>query len=103
MIRHLAGTILAVVVAAPAIAREALDFQAMHSGRYRGPVDLSAYAPGADAKPPTHRFEGRLKLRGTPSTRTLVADKDYLDEADIAVSKTWPDDFDYAFVIYRRR
>ncbi len=98
MIRHLAGTILAVVVAAPAIAREALDFQAMHSGRYRGPVDLSAYAPGADAKPPTHRFEGRLKLRGTPSTRTLVADKDYLDEADIAVSKTWPDDFDYAFV-----
>ena len=98
MFARLLALALALVVIAPADAREALDLQAMQSGKYRSSVDLSAYAPGADAKPPTHRFEGRLQLRGQPSMRTLVADKEYLSDADIAASKSWIDDFDYGFV-----
>lgn len=90
--------VIALAIAAPADAREALDLQTMVSGKYRSSVDLSAYAPGADAKPPTHRFEGRLRLRGQPLMRTLVADKEYLTDTDIAASRSWIDDFDYGFV-----
>ena len=82
-------------------ARDALDFQAMQSGKgYRGSIDLSAYAPGPDAKEPTHVFEGRLKLSGQPRTRTLLADTDYLgyNKADYAQARKIPEDFDYAFV-----
>ncbi len=82
----------------PAIARDALDFDSMASGKYRSSVDLSAYAPGPDARSPSHRFEGRLALAGTPSTRTLVADTDFVRDADIAQARTLPTDFDYAFV-----
>ncbi|HET9032865.1 MAG TPA: serine hydrolase [Dokdonella sp.] len=98
MIVRLLAIIVAVVIATPALARDALDYKTMASGKYRSSVDLSAYAPGADARPPTHRFEGRLQLSGKPSLRTLVADKDYLTRAGIAASKSWIDDFDYAFV-----
>ena len=90
--------VLAFAAIAPATAREALDLQTMQSGKYRGSVDLSAYAPGAEARPPSHRFEGRLRLRGQPSMRTLVANREYLGDADIAASKSWIDDFDYGFV-----
>lgn len=95
---RLLGFVLAFAAIAPATAREALDLQAMQSGKYRSSVDLSAYAPGPDAKPPSHHFEGRLQLRGQPSMRTLVANKEYLSDADIAASKSWIDDFDYGFV-----
>ena len=98
MSRRILSLVLLVSFATPAQAREALDFETMTSGAYRSSVDFSAYAPPADAKPPSHRFEGRLQISGKPSTRTLVANRDYLDAADIAVSKTWPGDFDYAFV-----
>lgn len=57
-----------IVLALPAQAREALDYATMTAGRYRDSVDLSAYAPGKDAKPPTHRFEGRLRLSDNPSS-----------------------------------
>ena len=90
--------VLAIAAIAPATARETLDLQTMQSGKYRGSVDLSAYAPGAEARPPSHRFEGRLRLRGQPSMRTLVANREYLGDADIAASKSWIDDFDYGFV-----
>ena len=85
-------------IAQPALARDALDFDTMATGRYPRSVDLSAYAPGLDARPPSHRFEGRLKLSGTPSTRTLIADKDYLRAQDIIQARTLPADFEYAFV-----
>lgn len=98
MYLRLLALVVAFVVAMPALARDALDYQTMVSGSYRSSVDLSAYAPGADARPPTHRFEGRLQLSGKPSLRTLVADRDYLTRAGIAASKSWIDDFDYAFV-----
>ena len=98
MFGRLLALVMALVITAPAGAREALDLQSMQFGKYRGSVDLSAYAPGPDAKPPTHRLEGRLQLRGQPSMRTLVADKDYLSDADIAASRSWIDDFDYGFV-----
>lgn len=81
-----------------ALARDSLDRATMTAGKYRRSVDLSAYAPGPDARPPSHRFEGRLRLGGKPSTRTIVANRDYLTAAGVAVSKTWIDDFDYAFV-----
>ncbi len=98
MYLRLLVSIVALAVATPALARDALDYKTMVSGNYRSSVDLSAYAPPAAARPPTHRFEGRLQLSGKPSLRTLVADKDYLTDADIAASKSWIDDFDYAFV-----
>ncbi len=93
-----ASVVLLFAFAQSAIARDMLDFDTMQSGSYRHGVDLSAYAPGPDAKPPSHVFEGRLRLSGTPTTRTLVADKDYLRASDIAQARTLPQDFDYAFV-----
>lgn len=90
--------LLAVVIPAAASAREALDYEAMVSGRYRSSVDLSAYAPGADAVAPLQQFEGRLRLRGKPSTRTLVANKDYLSSRDLRLARSFPDDFDFEFV-----
>lgn len=93
------------VVAAPAWAdaaiaasRTALSWQTLESGKYRQPVNLSAYAPPADALPPTRQFEGRLTLSGQPRTRTLVADSDYLDASQIRASRSFPADFDYTFV-----
>lgn len=90
--------LLAVAIPATALAREALDYEAMSSGEYRSSVDFSAYAPSPDASQPTHRFEGRLRLRGKPSTRTLVANKDYLSNKEIRQARSFPDDFDFEFV-----
>lgn len=83
---------------AVARARTVLDRATLTTGRYRRSVDLSAYAPAADARPPTHRFEGRLRLSGQPSTRTLVAMEDFLGPAGAAPARTLPQDFDQAFV-----
>ncbi len=95
---RVAGAVFLLALALPAIARDALDFERIVAGKYRNSIDLSAYAPGPDAKPPTHRFEGRLTLSGKPATRILVADTDFLSDADIAQAQTFPTDFDYAFV-----
>lgn len=98
--RALAGLVaaLALLVASGAGARELLDRDALLAGEYRRSVDLSAYAPPADAQPPTHRFEGRLRLSGQPSTRTLLALDDFLGPGDAALARTLPQDLDVAFV-----
>ena len=84
--------------AASAWARDLLDHRSMLSGGYRNSVDLSAYAPGADARPPTHRFEGRLRLSGKPMQRTRVANTDYLSAESIKASKNFPGDLEFSFV-----
>ena len=98
MVLRLVALFIAFALATPVQARDALDYKTLVSGNYRSSVDFSAYTPGPDATPPTHRFEGRLQLRGKPSVRTLVANQDYLDRADVVAAKTWIRDFDYAFV-----
>ncbi|WP_433853617.1 serine hydrolase [Stenotrophomonas nitritireducens] len=89
---------LALLAVASADARDLLDRDALLSGRYRQPVDLSAYTPTPDAQPATQRFEGRLRLRGQPGTRTLLALDDFLGAGDVAQARTLPQDFDLAFV-----
>ena len=89
---------LALLAVASAGARDLLDRDALLSGRYRQPVDLSAYAPTPAAQPATQRFEGRLRLRGQPGTRTLLALDDFLRAGDVAQARTLPQDFDLAFV-----
>lgn len=93
--------LLLLVSAGSLQAREQLDFKAMQSGTgYRSSVDLSTFAPSPDAKPPTHEFEGRLQIKGRPSTRTLLADTDFLafSKADYRSARKIPHDFNYAFV-----
>ena len=72
--KWLLGIALSAAVAMPAMARDALDFATLESGKIRRSVDLSAFAPPADATPPSHQFEGRLTLSGKPSMRSIVAD-----------------------------
>jgi len=90
--------VVLVVAASPAMARDALDFSTMESGKIRRSVDLSAFAPAADAKPPSHRFEGQLRLSGNPSTRSIVVDKAFLRDEDLRAARTFPQDFDFEFV-----
>ena len=96
--KRLLFVVVFVAVASTAMARDTLDFATMKSGKIRGSVDLSAFAPPVDAKPPSHQFEGRLKLSGKPSTRTVVADKEFLRDEDIRAARTFPQDFDFEFV-----
>lgn len=101
LVRLLVGTVLVLLLGSTLHAREVLNFEDLQSGkRYRRAVDLSAYAPGSDARPPVHVFEGRLKLRGQPRTRTRVADTAYLgfSKSDYRAARTIPQDFDYDFV-----
>jgi len=90
--------LLAPGLAGMAHARDALGRDALLSGTYRRSVDLSAYARPADALPPTHRFEGRLRLSGQPSTRTLVVLPDFLGPDDATLARTLPQDLDQTFV-----
>ena len=62
--KWLLGIALSAAVAMPAMARDALDFATLESGKIRRSVDLSAFAPPADATPPSHQFEGRLAGQG---------------------------------------
>ncbi|MGB3393268.1 MAG: serine hydrolase [Stenotrophomonas sp.] len=95
--RTLAG-LLALLIAGSVGARDLLDRDTLLSGRYRQPVDLSAYAPTPDAQPATQRFEGRLRLRGQPATRTLLALDDFLGRGDVAQARTLPQDVELALV-----
>src|SRR3546814_523935 len=98
--RMLAGLLatLAILATGAAGARDALDRDALVAGEYPHSVDLSAYGPPAGARPPSHRFEGRLHLSGQPSTRTLLALDDFLGAGDAALARTLPQDLDVAFV-----
>lgn len=89
---------LALLAAGAAGAREGLDRDTLLSGDYRRPVDLSAYAPPRDALPPAHRFEGRLRLSGQPSTRTVAALRDFVSPGDAKRARGFPQDLDLAFV-----
>jgi|LSQX01.1.fsa_nt_gb hypothetical protein len=73
--RRAAGwlTALAMLAASQASADELPDRDILLSDSYRRPVDFSAYAPPANAKPAKQRFEGWLRLSGKPSTRTVLA------------------------------
>src|SRR3546814_17487916 len=90
--RMLAGLLatLAILATGAAGARDALDRDALVAGEYPHSVDLSAYGPPAGARPPSHRFEGRLHLSGQPSTRTLLALDDFLGAGDAALASTLP-------------
>ncbi|MBJ6981871.1 serine hydrolase [Luteimonas sp. MC1572] len=92
------GTAVAAGADRDAGARTLLDSDTLLTGAYRRSVDLSAYAPPADALPPTHRFEGRLRLSGQPATRTLLALDDFLGAGGAAAGRTLPQDLDIAFV-----
>ena len=89
---------LALFVAGAAGARDLLDRDALLTGSYRRPVDFSAYAPPPDARAPTQRFEGRLRLSGQASTRSQVVLEDFLDPGDADHARTLPQDLDLAFV-----
>lgn len=89
---------LAVLAAIPAGARELPDRDILLSDSYRRPVDFSAYAPPANAKPATRRFEGRLRLSGKPSTRTVRALEDFVSSRELRQARSLPQDLDLAFV-----
>ncbi len=78
--------------------RTALSFQYLETGHRAKEVDLSAFAPPADAEAPSQRFEGRLKVSGKPRARTVFVDPGFLTRAQIDAARTFPSDFDYAFV-----
>lgn len=97
MSRFVCLPVLVLLLAAPLGARE-LDRATLLSGEYRQPVDLSAYAPPADALPPTQHFEGRLSLSGQPTTRTLRVLEEFLDPHDAEQARSLPQDLEVAFV-----
>src|SRR3546814_11485562 len=91
-------TTLGILATGAAGACEALDRDVLVRGDDTHSVDLSEYGPPAGARPPSHRFEGRLHLSGQPSTRTLLALDDFLGAGDAALARTLPQDLDVAFV-----
>ncbi|MCA0392561.1 MAG: serine hydrolase [Proteobacteria bacterium] len=89
---------LALLVSGATCAREHLGRDALMSGPYPRPVDLATYAPPPNAQPPAHRFEGRLRMSGRPSTRVLVALEDFIRPKEVALARALPQDLDLAFV-----
>lgn len=98
----LAAALLASCASQPARrdagARVALTWQTLIDGKPAREVEMSAFARPADARAPSHRFEGTLRLRGTVATRTIHADSAYLAPAQIAAARSFPADFAYDFV-----
>lgn len=92
------ASVVLFLVAGVAGARTQLDALALVSGKYPDPVDFSAYAPAPGSTAPSNRFEGRLRLSGTPSARTLVRIDDFLGKGNATVAATLPQDFDFSFV-----
>lgn len=78
-------------------ARGGLTAAYLESGTRAKEVDLSAFAPPADATAPTQTFEGTLKLSGKVQTRTILTVPGFLSAAQLAASRTFPTDFDYEF------
>lgn len=78
--------------------RTALDYAALMDGHVSGEVDMSAFAPPADAQAPTRNFEGTLQVSGKVRTRTLHVEPGFLSPQQLAAARTFPGDFDYAFV-----
>jgi len=92
------SVLLVSLFAAAAQARDLLTRHDLVAGRYARPVDVAAYLPAADARVASNRFEGRLRLSGQPSTRTLLALPEFLDASDAKRARTLPQDLDMAFV-----
>lgn len=82
----------------PASPRGNLTYAELMDGHHRGEVDLAAFAPPGDAAPPTQVFEGNLRVSGAVSTRTILVDPGFLAPRQLAASRTFPADFDFAFV-----
>lgn len=59
-------------------------------GKARQAVDLSVFAPAADARPPSHVFSGRLELRGDPHADTVHADRAFVSRADVRAARGFP-------------
>ena len=78
--------------------RADLTYATLMDGKRAGEVDLSAYAPPPDAQAPIASFEGNLHVSGKPKTRTIFSEQGFLSPAQIAATRTFPTDFDYAFV-----
>jgi len=79
-------------------ARTQLTYATLMEGHGRAEVDLSAYAPPADASAPSATFEGTLHVSGRVGTRTLHIEPGFLSPTQIAAARTFPGDFDYDFV-----
>ncbi len=82
----------------PSPVAKSFTYQDLMSGQYHNEVNMSDFAPPADASPPTEQFEGVLKISGTPTTQIVFADMQYQTQSEIAEAQTLPSDFDYAFV-----
>lgn len=84
--------------AAPARA-DHLAADTLLEGHRVGETDFAAYAPPADAEPPSAAFEGSLRLSGTVHTRTIRKNRDFLTRKQLQAAQSFPDaDFDYEFV-----
>lgn len=101
----LATGLLAACATAPAAGdpaqpgtRQALGWLALMQGDYGGEVRMSAFAPPANATPPSHRFEGTLRLSGDVDTRTVRLRQGYVPPRQLQAARSFPADFAYDFV-----
>lgn len=78
--------------------RTALSYATLTGAPAHGEVDMAAFAPPADAQPPSHTFEGTLHVSGKVRTRTIHVEAGFLTPKQIAAARTFPPDFDYDFV-----
>jgi hypothetical protein len=78
--------------------RTQLTWTTLMDGRRGAEVDLSAYAPAADASASNEKFEGTLHISGKVKTRTIHLEPGFLSSAQVAAARTFPGDFDYDFV-----
>lgn len=90
--------LVAVGLATQVQARSQLTYEALMAGNYPATVALQAFTPDESAAAPTQRFEGSLRLRGQPRSRVVERDAAFAGDADEAVARTLPQDFDYDFV-----
>ena len=90
--------VLATLVPGAAAARSLLTRADLVHGHDPAPVPLVAFVPDTTAAPPGHRFEGSLRLRGGVHSRVVSRDPAFMTAADVALARTFPQDFDYEFV-----
>jgi hypothetical protein len=94
----LGWTVLALGLTSTAGARTLLTYNTLRTGSYPSTVNLSAYTPDTGATAATNTFEGTLRIAGTPSSTTVVANSTYVTSANVTTAKTLPTDFYYQFV-----